>query len=86
MGNTWHLEILGALGKPQNLISFVKDRPGHDQQYAIDSARVTTEPNWLPEKNFASGLVERIRWYRSNEVFGGLLLSKRRTSEATEKA
>jgi dTDP-glucose 4,6-dehydratase len=59
-------EILDALGKPHSLISFVKDRPGHDRRYAIDHGRAA-ELNWVPKKDFGGGLAETVRWYQSNE-------------------
>jgi dTDP-glucose 4,6-dehydratase len=59
-------EILDALGKPHSLISFVKDRPGHDRRYAIDHGRAA-ELNWVPKKDFGGGLAETVRWYQLNE-------------------
>lgn len=55
--------ILKALGKPESLITFVKDRPGHDRRYAIDSSRITAELNWRPSVLFEEGLSRTIRWY-----------------------
>jgi dTDP-glucose 4,6-dehydratase len=59
--------ILDVLEKPQSLISFVKDRPGHDRRYAIDHSRAATELQWLPLKEFAAGLADTVKWYKSNE-------------------
>jgi dTDP-glucose 4,6-dehydratase len=59
--------ILAALGKPTSLIRFVKDRPGHDRRYAIDSARIETELGWRPVETWATGLAKTVRWYLENE-------------------
>ena len=45
------------------LISFVKDRPGHDRRYAIDSGKIQRELGWRPQESFASGLKKTVRWY-----------------------
>jgi len=50
-----------------NLITFVKDRLGHDQRYAIDPTKITTELGWYPETKFADGIVKTIRWYLENQ-------------------
>ena len=57
--------ILEILGKPESLISFVNDRPGHDWRYAIDSAKARDELDWEPSLGFDSGLRETVSWYRS---------------------
>jgi dTDP-glucose 4,6-dehydratase len=59
-------EILRILGKPESLIQFVKDRPGHDRRYAIDCSKIRREWNWIPEIGFDSGLAATIDWYRDN--------------------
>jgi len=58
--------ILDHLGKPRSLIEHVKDRPGHDRRYALDSTKVRTELGWSPRRDFASGLIETIDWYAAN--------------------
>lgn len=58
--------LLEALGKPQSLIQFVQDRPGHDLRYAIDCTKAETELNWKPEVDFRSGLQSTIQWYRDH--------------------
>ena len=58
--------ILHVLGKPESLIKFVKDRPGHDQRYAIDPTKLETELGWIPEYNFDSGMAQTIQWYLDN--------------------
>lgn len=60
-------EILSLLGKPDSLIKFVKDRPGHDRRYAIDCSKITREWNWSAEVDFTRGLAETIEWYRTNQ-------------------
>lgn len=50
-----------------NLITFVKDRLGHDQRYAIDPAKITSELGWTPETCFEEGIVKTIRWYLENQ-------------------
>ncbi len=56
-------EILEILNKPDSLIEFVQDRPGHDQRYAIDSAKIRRELGWRPEIEFEQGLRETIKHY-----------------------
>ena len=58
--------VLGQLGKPQTLIKFVKDRPGHDRRYAIDPSLVESELGWRPIETWETGLRKTIEWYKSN--------------------
>lgn len=58
--------ILDILGKPRDLIEYVKDRPGHDRRYAIDSGHIQSSLGWSPGVSFESGLEETIRWYQEN--------------------
>lgn len=58
--------ILKALGKPESLIHFVKDRPGHDLRYAMDPTKIETELGWEPEYNFETGIQKTIDWYLNN--------------------
>jgi dTDP-glucose 4,6-dehydratase len=51
------------------LITFVKDRLGHDQRYAIDPAKITAELGWYPETKFEDGIVKTIRWYLENQAW-----------------
>ncbi|HLH30269.1 MAG TPA: dTDP-glucose 4,6-dehydratase [Terriglobia bacterium] len=60
-------EILRLLGKPDSLIRFVKDRPGHDRRYAMDCSKIRKEWNWSSEIDFASGLSATIDWYRTHQ-------------------
>ena len=59
--------ICKALGKPESLIHFVKDRKGHDRRYAIDHAKIQREIGWLTETKFADGIQKTIQWYLDNE-------------------
>lgn len=59
--------LLELIGKPESLIRYVKDRPGHDQRYAIDCTKAEQELGWEPQVTFAQGLQETIDWYIANE-------------------
>jgi dTDP-glucose 4,6-dehydratase len=59
-------EILRQVGKPESLIRFVKDRPGHDRRYAMNPARIEEELGWRPQISFEEGLADTIRWYRDH--------------------
>jgi len=61
--------ILENLGKSESLIKYVKDRPGHDRRYAIDSTKIQKELGWKPKYTFESGISETIKWYLENEVW-----------------
>lgn len=58
--------IIGTLRKSENLIKYVKDRPGHDRRYAIDNTKITTELGWEPAYTFELGMKETIQWYLEN--------------------
>ena len=58
--------ILKELGKPERLITFVTDRPGHDMRYAIDPAKIRRELGWSPETRFEDGIAKTIAWYLDN--------------------
>jgi dTDP-glucose 4,6-dehydratase len=58
--------VLDQLGKPHSLITFVKDRPGHDRRYAIDPSLTESELGWSPQETWDSGLNKTIRWYQEN--------------------
>ena len=59
--------ILAQLGKPESLITYVTDRKGHDQRYAIDPTKIHNELGWLPETKFEDGIKKTIQWYLDNE-------------------
>ena len=60
-----------ALGRPEgaslHLITFVKDRPGHDKRYAIDNTKIMRELQWKPEHSFEEGIIKTIDWYLSSQ-------------------
>ena len=60
-------EILRLMGKPESLIQFVKDRPGHDRRYSIDCSKIQRAWKWEPEIDFASGLAKTIEWYQAHQ-------------------
>ena len=59
--------ILNALNKPESLISYVKDRPGHDLRYAMDPTKLMTELGWKPKYTFETGIKETIKWNLDNQ-------------------
>ena len=59
--------ILKALGKPETLIKYVTDRPGHDLRYAMDPTKIETELGWKPEYTFDTGIPVTIQWYLDNK-------------------
>lgn len=67
--------ILKALNKPESLISFVKDRPGHDLRYAIDPEKIHKELGWLPQISFEEGIVETVQWYLANRHWWESIIS-----------
>jgi dTDP-glucose 4,6-dehydratase len=58
--------LLEAVGKPKSLITFVKDRPGHDRRYAIDCSKLERELGWRPTVPFERGLKDTVQWYREH--------------------
>jgi dTDP-glucose 4,6-dehydratase len=62
-------KVLQLTGKPESLIEYVKDRPGHDRRYALSSEKLTQETGWRPTTNFETGLAETIDWYRANSAW-----------------
>ncbi len=62
-------ELLPGQASRRELITFVTDRPGHDQRYAIDASRMSDELGWNPSVTFAEGLRASVRWYLDNEAW-----------------
>jgi len=58
--------LLAELGKDESLIEYVRDRPGHDLRYAIDSSKIQSELGWAPEHEFAEAMRLTINWYREH--------------------
>jgi dTDP-glucose 4,6-dehydratase len=67
--------ILSRLDRPESLIRFVQDRPGHDRRYAIDCRRAKRDLGWTPAVRFETGLRETIEWYRANQDWVGRIRS-----------
>jgi dTDP-glucose 4,6-dehydratase len=63
-------------GNSRKLITFVKDRPGHDRRYAIDASKIKDELGWLPAHKFEQGIRETVRWYLDNQAWVRSVLSK----------
>ena len=59
--------ILRLLGKSEEQINYVKDRPGHDRRYAIDSSKIMNELGWKPAHQFDGGIEKTVKWYVDNE-------------------
>ena len=67
--------ILKQLGKPESLISYVTDRPGHDRRYAIDPSKITGELGWTPATRFDDGIKKTVEWYLDNRSWWEHILS-----------
>lgn len=58
--------LLKAFGKPETLLTSVKDRPGHDRRYALDCSKIDKELHWRPQITLEKGLADTVEWYRAN--------------------
>lgn len=67
--------ILSVLDKPESLIKYVKDRPGHDRRYAIDNNKITTQLNWCPKYDFSVGMAQTIEWYLKHREWSDRIIS-----------
>ena len=64
-----------SVSKYRDLITFVKDRPGHDVRYAIDASKIECELGWVPEETFKTGLRKTVQWYLDNRQWCDRVLS-----------
>jgi dTDP-glucose 4,6-dehydratase len=69
-------KILKLMGRGEEMIELVKDRPGHDWRYAIDATKIKKELNWQPKYNFDQALERTVRWYQDNEGWWRKLKNK----------
>ena len=77
------LMVLRALGRPESLITHVRDRPAHDRRYAMDATRLMTETGWKSSVPFEDGLARTIAWYVANDAWWrALSAASRATTEA----
>ena len=60
-------KILELLGKGEEMIEYVKDRPGHDRRYAIDFSKIKNELGWEPRTSFDEGMKKTVEWYKNNQ-------------------
>jgi len=67
--------LLAKLRKPESLISYVKDRPGHDIRYAIDASKIMSELGWSPRVTFEEGLGQTVEWYLKHEPWWRRIMS-----------
>jgi dTDP-glucose 4,6-dehydratase len=65
-----------AIGPRRRLMSFVRDRPGHDRRYAIDASKIENELGWQGEESFESGLAKTVRWYCENRPWWQAILKR----------
>jgi len=67
--------ILRHMDKPESLIHFVRDRPGHDFRYAMDFSKIQSELGWSPQVGFDEGMRTTIEWYLDNRAWWERILS-----------
>jgi dTDP-glucose 4,6-dehydratase len=70
-------KILRLMGKDEDLIEFVEDRPGHDIRYSLDSSKIRKELNWRPRHSFEEALKETVNWYLANESWWRPLIDEK---------
>lgn len=69
-------KVLAILEKPESLVSYVTDRPGHDRRYAIDASKIKKELAWEPSVTFDTGIEKAVQWYLENETWWRRLQKK----------
>jgi dTDP-glucose 4,6-dehydratase len=69
-------KILEILGKSNNMIECVEDRPGHDKRYSIDCSKIENKIGWIPKYNFDDVLKQTVNWYLENESWWELLIDE----------
>lgn len=69
-------ELLRLLGKPESLITYVTDRPGHDRRYAMDITKIGKTLGWRPRYNLQTGLAETVNWYLANQAWWERVLNE----------
>jgi dTDP-glucose 4,6-dehydratase len=70
-------KILRLMGKDEDLIEFVEDRPGHDTRYSLDSSKIRMELNWRPRHSLEEALKETVNWYLANESWWRPLIDEK---------
>jgi dTDP-glucose 4,6-dehydratase len=68
-------QVLKLVGKPESLIKYVTDRPGHDRRYAIDAAKAQRELGWAPRHGFEDALAATVRWYVDRRAWWERIIS-----------
>ena len=79
-------KILNLLGKSEDLVDYVEDRPGHDARYSIDSIKIRTKLNWKPKFSFMGALESTVNWYLNNEWWWKSLATKKILASTPWKA
>ena len=69
-------QLLGMLGKPDGLIQFVPDRPGHDRRYAMDIGKIRSQLGWAPKYRLVDGLADTVAWYCANRTWWERVLTE----------
>ncbi len=77
--------ILRELGKPESLIRFVTDRPGHDRRYAIDPTKIRKELGWEPATRFEDGIRRTVKWYLENRPWWEHIVMRKRLMDKSLK-
>ena len=88
MGNLRIVELICDLvdelkpelgGGSRKLMTFVRDRPGHDRRYAIDASKIQRELGWIPQYTFERGIRETVQWYLENQFWVDAVKSAKST-------